>query len=105
MLKRSLFAIAPIETSCDPQLAIPPGSSSIGAPMGGPSRLEIWITLREGWVFMTMWRLSSYVAILAILAVLLAVPAFAGGAVITNGIDLWKTPAAGGTFVDFSKHP
>jgi hypothetical protein len=52
-----------------------------------------------------MRRLSSHVAILAILAVLLAVPAFAGGAVITNGIDLWKTPAAGGTFVDFSKHP
>jgi len=54
---------------------------------------------------MTMRRLSSHVAILAGLAVLLAVPAFAGDAVITNGIDLWKTPAAGGTFVDFSKQP
>lgn len=54
---------------------------------------------------MTMRRLSSHLAILAILAVLFAVPAFAGDAVITNGIDLWKTPAAGGTFVDFSKNP
>jgi hypothetical protein len=54
---------------------------------------------------MTMRRLSSHVAILATLAVLLAVPALAGDAVITNGIDLWRTPAAGGTFVDFAKEP
>src|SRR4051812_37935201 len=54
---------------------------------------------------MTMRRLSSHLAILGTLAVLLAVPAFAGDAVITNGIDLWRTPPAGGTFVDFSKEP
>jgi hypothetical protein len=52
-----------------------------------------------------MRRLSSHVAILAGLALLLAVPALAGDAVITNGIDLWRTPAAGGTFVDFAKQP
>jgi len=52
-----------------------------------------------------MRRLSSHIAILVTLALLLAVPAFAGDAVITNGIDLWQTPAAGGTFVDFAKEP
>lgn len=50
-------------------------------------------------------RLSSHIAILAGLALLLAVPALAGDAVITNGIDLWRTPATGGTFVDFAREP
>jgi hypothetical protein len=54
---------------------------------------------------MTLRRSSSHVAILAVLALALAIPAFAGDAVITNGIDLWKTPAAGGTFYDFAKEP
>ncbi len=54
---------------------------------------------------MTMRKLSSHVAILAALALLLAVPAFARDAVITNGIDLWTTPAAGGTYADFSREP
>jgi len=54
---------------------------------------------------MTMRRLSSHVVILAALALLVAVPALARDAVITNGIDLWRTPAAGGTFADFSRTP
>jgi hypothetical protein len=52
-----------------------------------------------------MRKSSSHIAILAALALLLAVPAFAGDAVITNGVDLWRTPAAGGTFADFAKEP
>jgi hypothetical protein len=51
---------------------------------------------------MTMRRLSSHAAILALL---FAVPAFAGNGVITNGIDLWQTPGTGGTFVDFVQEP
>lgn len=43
------------------------------------------------------------VLILAVFAVLLAVPAFAADRVVTNGIDLWKTPGDGTTFADFSK--
>ena len=54
---------------------------------------------------MMMRRLSSHVAILVGLALLLAVPALAGDAVITNGIDLWRTPADGGTFFNFAKEP
>lgn len=54
---------------------------------------------------MTMRRMSSYVVILAALAVLVAVPAFARDAVITNGIDLWRTPELGGTYADFAKQP
>jgi hypothetical protein len=55
---------------------------------------------------MTMRRFSARLAILAGLVLLLAIPAFAGDAVITNGIDLWVTPATGGgTFYDFSKDP
>ena len=54
---------------------------------------------------MNLRRLSSHVALLAVLTLLLAIPAFAGDAVITNGIDLWKTPAAGGTYADFAKEP
>jgi hypothetical protein len=54
---------------------------------------------------MTIRRSSSHVAILAGLALLLAIPAFAGSPVITNGIDLWRTPANGGTFVDFATNP
>jgi len=50
-------------------------------------------------------RLSSHVAILTGLALLLAVPALAGGGAITNGIDLWRTPGTGGTFVDFAREP
>jgi hypothetical protein len=49
-----------------------------------------------------MRRLLSHVAILALLV---AVPAFAGSGVITNGIDLWQTPGDGGTFVDFARQP
>jgi hypothetical protein len=49
-----------------------------------------------------MRRLSSHVAILALL---FAVPAFAGNGVIANGIDLWRTPGDGGTFVDFVREP
>jgi hypothetical protein len=49
-----------------------------------------------------MRRLSSHVAILALLV---AVPAFAGNGAITNGIDLWGTPGDGGTFVDFARQP
>jgi len=52
-----------------------------------------------------MRRLSSHVLILAGLALLLAVPALAGDSVITNGIDLWRTPSAGGTFADFARTP
>jgi hypothetical protein len=52
-----------------------------------------------------MRRLSSHVVILAALALLFAVPALARDAVITNGIDLWRTPAAGGTYADFAKQP
>lgn len=54
---------------------------------------------------MTIRRSSSHVAILAGLALLLAVPALARDAVITNGLDLWRTPATGGTFVDFARDP
>lgn len=55
---------------------------------------------------MTMRRSLSHVTIFtAAMALLIAVPVFAGDAVITNGIDLWRTPAAGGTFVDFAKTP
>jgi hypothetical protein len=36
-------------------------------------------------------------------AILLAAPAFAADRVITNGIDLWRTPGDGTTFADFSK--
>ncbi|MFY9825446.1 MAG: hypothetical protein WAM82_28985 [Thermoanaerobaculia bacterium] len=54
---------------------------------------------------MTMRRSSSHVAILTLLALLLAVPALARDAVITNGIDLWRTPAAGGTYADFARDP
>ena len=54
---------------------------------------------------MTMRRSSSQVVILVGLALLIAVPALAGNAVITNGIDLWRTPAAGGTFADFARTP
>ena len=36
-------------------------------------------------------------------AVLLAVPAFAGNHIISNGIDLWRTPGDGTTFANFSK--
>jgi hypothetical protein len=54
---------------------------------------------------MTIRRLPSHVAILAGLALLLAVPSLAWDAVITNGIDLWRTPATGGTFVDFARDP
>ena len=50
-------------------------------------------------------RRSSSVAILAGLVLLLAVPALAGSASITNGIDLWRTPGSGGTFVDFARQP
>lgn len=54
---------------------------------------------------MTMRRLSSHVVILAAMALLVAVPALARDAVITNGIDLWRTPAAGGTFCRFFQNP
>lgn len=50
-------------------------------------------------------RSSSQVAILVGLTLLLAIPALAGDAVITNGIDVWRTPANGGTFVDFARDP
>ncbi|HEY2291650.1 MAG TPA: hypothetical protein VGM86_13200 [Thermoanaerobaculia bacterium] len=43
------------------------------------------------------------VLILAVFAILLAVPAFAADRVVTNGIDLWRTPGDGTTFADFSK--
>src|SRR5215475_12058832 len=36
-------------------------------------------------------------------AILLAVPALSADRVVTNGIDLWKTPGDGTTFADFSK--
>jgi hypothetical protein len=54
---------------------------------------------------MTMRRLSSHVAILAGLTLLLAVPALAGNGTITNGLDLWRTPATGSTFYDFAQEP
>jgi hypothetical protein len=54
---------------------------------------------------MTMRRLSLHVAILAGLTLLCAVPALAGNGVITNGLDLWRTPATGGTFLDFAQEP
>jgi hypothetical protein len=50
-------------------------------------------------------RRSPNVVILVGLLLLLAVPALAGSAAITNGIDLWRTPANGGTFVDFAQSP
>jgi len=46
---------------------------------------------------------KTSVLILAVFAVLLAVPAFAADRVVTNGIDLWRTPGDGTTFGDFSK--
>jgi hypothetical protein len=54
---------------------------------------------------MNVRRLSSHIAILVGLALLLAVPALAGSPAITNGIDLWRTPGTGGTFVDFAREP
>jgi hypothetical protein len=38
-------------------------------------------------------------------AILLAVPAFAADRVISNGVDLWRTPGDGSSFADFSKQP
>jgi hypothetical protein len=52
-----------------------------------------------------MRRLSSHVTLLAVLVLLLAAPAFARDGVITNGIDLWRTPGSGGTFIDFARDP
>lgn len=43
------------------------------------------------------------VLMIMIFALLLAVPAFAAGRVIANGIDLWVTRGDGSTFADFSK--
>jgi len=54
---------------------------------------------------MTMRRLSPHFVILATLALLVAVPALARDAVITNGIDLWRTPDIGGTYADFARQP
>ena len=42
---------------------------------------------------------------LAAFVLLLATPAMAASGVIDHGIDLWVTPADGGTFVDFSREP
>ncbi len=40
------------------------------------------------------------------LAILVALPAFAGTVrTIQNGIDVWRTPADGTSFVDFAKNP
>lgn len=39
------------------------------------------------------------------LLLLIALPTFAGERVIQNGIDLWRTPGNGQTFMDFSKNP
>jgi hypothetical protein len=54
---------------------------------------------------MTMQRFSPRVLVLVVLSLLLALPALAGSAAITNGIDLWRTPGNGSTFVDFSQEP
>lgn len=54
---------------------------------------------------MSMRKACLSFTVLAALALLLAVPAFARDAAITNGIDLWKTPGTGGTFVDFKQTP
>jgi hypothetical protein len=43
------------------------------------------------------------VLLLAAMAIMLAVPAFAVDRTVTNGIDLWRTPGDGTTFADFSK--
>ncbi|HEV8581823.1 MAG TPA: hypothetical protein VGX68_22365 [Thermoanaerobaculia bacterium] len=48
-----------------------------------------------------MKRLST-ILVIAVLA-LLAAPAFAAERVITNGVDLWRTPGDGSTYADFSK--
>jgi hypothetical protein len=48
---------------------------------------------------------KTSVLLLVAFAVLLAVPAFAADRVVTNGIDLWRTPGDGTTFADFSKEP
>lgn len=42
---------------------------------------------------------------IAILALVLAAPVFAGGSTVFNGIDAWHTPGDGQTFIDFSKTP
>ena len=43
--------------------------------------------------------------LIVLLAVLLAVPAFAADRVIYNGIDLWRTVSNGWTYADFAKTP
>ncbi len=47
---------------------------------------------------------SRLFGVLALL-LLIALPVAAADRVIQNGIDLWRTPADGRTFVDFSKDP
>lgn len=46
-------------------------------------------------------------SVLAVFALILAlaVPAVAADRVITNGVDLWRTPGNGTSFADFSKEP
>lgn len=54
---------------------------------------------------MSIRRFSSRLSVVLALSLLVALPALAGGASITNGIDLWRTPGNGGTFVDFAREP
>lgn len=54
---------------------------------------------------MSLRKSSLQLVILVVLAVLVALPALARDRAITNGIDLWQTPANGGTFVDFARQP
>src|SRR6185295_5236831 len=94
-----------LETAHGPQLAIPAWTSVLGGTDGRPRPFSKLALLYRRTGFMTQRRLSSHVAILASLALLVAIPAFAGSGVITNGIDLWRTPGTGGTFVDFAREP
>jgi hypothetical protein len=50
-----------------------------------------------------MKKISGLAIFALILA--LAVPAMAADRVLTNGVDLWRTPGDGTSFADFSKQP
>ena len=43
--------------------------------------------------------------LMVLLTVLVAIPTLAADRVIYNGIDLWRTPADGSTYADFTKMP
>jgi len=71
---------------------------------GGSGRFSILHLIKNLGKEEKLMKKLSVLMILAF-AVLLAAPALSADRVVTNGIDLWKTPGDGTTFADFSKEP